>query len=405
MRQAALLGNPNTKRTVYLERAAAEAGISFHLMDWRNWKTELPWTEGFLKIDPPLWESCSLEELEGLTGDYLECLETLSQRAKEQEIEFLNHPTAIAALLDKRECKNRLREAGLSVTEELTGGDAPGGAGTAGRPSAGADRNPKKRRPKEALHREKRYSEGAAAEFFKEENELKRGKWSVEGLMAAMREERISQVFIKPVRGSGAAGVSAFRWQPSLGRMVLYTCAMRSPEYGLINTKRLRHFTDKEEILPLLDRLLAMDCIVERWYAKAEYQGFSYDLRAVVQDGRMDFILARLSKGPITNLHLNNHPLEAAALGLPGSVLEAVFELCEKSMECCQGLRSAGIDILLEKGSLRPRIIEMNAQGDLIYQDIYHDNKIYRHQTEMIKNWMEGGRCSPEQVPVNGSFK
>lgn len=56
--------------------------------------------------------------------------------------------------------------------------------------------------------------------------------------------------------------------------------------------------------------------MVERWYAKAEYAGFSYDLRAVLQDGRLDFLLGRLSKGPITNLHLNNHPLPADRPGL-----------------------------------------------------------------------------------------
>ena len=57
-------------------------------------------------------------------------------------------------------------------------------------------------------------------------------------------------------------------------------------------------------------------------------------------------------------------------------------------MDCFPGLRSAGIDILLEKGSLRPRIIEMNAQGDLIYQDIYHENVIYSQQVRMIKKWL-----------------
>ena len=58
-------------------------------------------------------------------------------------------------------------------------------------------------------------------------------------------------------------------------------------------------------------------------------------------------------------------------------------------MKVYPGLRSAGIDILLEKGHMRPRIIEMNAQGDLIYQDIYHENVIYSHQARMIKNWLQ----------------
>ncbi len=158
-----------------------------------------------------------------------------------------------------------------------------------------------------------------------------------------------------------------------------------------MNTKQLQRFTDSRQVLSMLEKLLRLGCIVERWYAKADYQGYSYDLRAVVQDGRMDFCLARLSKGPITNLHLNNRPLELDALGLSHIVMEEIQDLCQRSMKLFPGLRSAGIDILLERGSLKPRIIEMNAQGDLIYQDIYGKNVIYRRQAEMMR-----AACSEE---------
>ena len=121
-----------------------------------------------------------------------------------------------------------------------------------------------------------------------------------------------------------------------------------------------------------------------------EGQGFSYDLRAVMQEGKMDFLLARLSKGPITNLHLNNRPLQIEDLRLPESVVCNMISVCQEAMACFEGLRCAGIDILLEKGSLNPRIIEMNGQGDLIYQDIYHENVIYRHQAEIMANWLYG---------------
>lgn len=340
MRQAALLGTPGTKRTVYLERAALEAGIAFRIFDWKDWGV---WRKGFedseffLKIDPPVWESCSLNELNRLTEEYLKCLEELIKQAP--NMEFLNEPGVIGALLDKRACKDRLLAEGLSVTETLSG----------------------------------------------------QSPLSAEELLDGMRGQRMNQVFIKPLRGSGAAGVSAFRWQPDQNRMALYTCALQTAELGLINTKRLRRFSDAKEIIPLLNHILALGCIVERWYAKGEYRGCSYDLRVVMQDGEPDFILARLSKGPVTNLHLNNHPLEVKELGLPAAVLDSVVELCRKSMECYPGLRSAGLDVLLEKGSMKPRIIEMNAQGDLIYQDIYHENKIYQHQAQMIKTWLSQG--------------
>ena len=258
--------------------------------------------------------------------------------------EYFNHPSAIAELLDKRVCKKKLKQNGLPVTESLEAAE------------------------EEAPNR-----------------------LSVETLLEMMERRGIHQVFIKPVNGSGAAGVSAFRWQPRTGRMMLYTCSLEQEGIGLVNTKRLRCFSKPGETVSLLNRLLSLDCIVERWYAKEEYEGYSYDLRAVVQENEVDFLLARLSKGPITNLHLNNHPMEAGMLGLPAPVLDSVEEICRKAMGCFTGLRSAGIDILLEKGSLKPRIIEMNAQGDLIYQDIYHQNIIYGHQAEIMKQWISGG--------------
>ena len=395
MRQAVLLGSPGTKRTIYLEKGAEAEGISFRLLDWKEFpfrSADSPasplrkdlvlkndfrddtaladpfWNETarenvFLKIDPPLWESCCLDELNILARDYEKKLQWLAELGKKRQITFLNKPEDILALLDKRACKRRLAEAGIPVTEELDG------IGRAVFPMA------------ETL-------DGVGQAVLPVAETLD-GVGRADLLLDSMERRRIFQVFIKPVCGSGAAGAAAFRWQPRSGRMILYTCAMENPETGrLVNTKRLRRFTDRKQVLSMIGRLLELGCIVERWYAKAEHNGFSYDLRAVVQDGRMDFILARLSSGPITNLHLNNHPLKGNELGLPCHVMEDVEQLCIRAAGCYPELRSVGIDVLLEKGSLRPRIIELNGQGDLIYQDIYDQNRIYLHQAEMMKEWL-----------------
>ena len=395
MRQAVLLGSPGTKRTIYLEKGAEAEGISFRLLDWKEFPfrsadspasplrkdlvlkndfrddtaladpfwNETAWENVFLKIDPPLWESCCLDELNILAQDYEKKLQWLAELGKKRQITFLNKPEDILALLDKRACKRRLAEAGIPVTEELDG------IGRAVFPVA------------ETLD-----SVGQAVLPVAETLD---GVGRADLLLDSMERRRIFQVFIKPVCGSGAAGAAAFRWQPRSGRMILYTCAMEHPETGrLVNTKRLRRFTDRKQVLSMIGRLLELGCIVERWYAKAEHNGLSYDLRAVVQDGRMDFILARLSSGPITNLHLNNHPLKGNELGLPCHVMEDVEQLCIRAAGCYPELRSVGIDVLLEKGSLRPRIIELNGQGDLIYQDIYDQNRIYLHQAEMMKEWL-----------------
>ncbi len=422
MRQAVLLGSPGTKRTIYLEKGVEAAGISVRLLDWKEfpfgsgalqespvrstdsqeslvrstveWENvflnEVTWEDVFLKIDPPLWESCCLDELNILAQDYEKKLQWLAELGKNRQITFLNRPEDIRALLDKRACKRRLAEAGIPVTEELDGiGRTVPAAGTlddVGRAVLPAA---------ETLDGVEQAVLPAAETLDGVEQAVLPAAETLDAveraelLLDSMKHHRIYQVFIKPVCGSGAAGAAAFRWQPRSGRMILYTCAMEHPETGrLVNTKRLRRFTDRKQVLSMIGRLLKLDCIVERWYAKAEHSGFSYDLRAVVQDGRMDFILARLSSGPITNLHLNNYPLKGEELGLPCHVMEDVEQLCIRAAKCYPGLRSAGIDVLLEKGSLRPRIIELNGQGDLIYQDIYDQNRIYLHQAEMMKEWL-----------------
>ncbi len=347
MRQVLLLGSPGTKRTVYLTRETEEAGVPLKLLDWNRFREEIhegradrlfEGRQTFLKIDPPLWDSCRLDRLEELAGEYEKELDALCCLGKRQGITFLNHPRSIRELLNKRTCKDRLRKAGVPVTKAL-------------------------------------------------EEEIHNG----EQLLEVMERESVPQVFLKPVKGSGAAGAAAFRYRKRTGQMALYTCGAEDPDTGcLVNTRRLRQFTDRRQVFSLLDRLLAVDCVAERWYAKAEHRGFSYDLRAVIQEGKVDVILARLSKGPITNLHLNNHPLPVQDLDLPPGVLGQVEALCERAAGQFQGLKSAGIDILLEKNTLRPRVIEMNGQGDLIYQDIYGENIIYRRQAEMMKEWLYG---------------
>ena len=161
------------------------------------------------------------------------------------------------------------------------------------------------------------------------------------------------------------------------------SCCVRGDE--LVNTKTIYRLEGKEEIRQLLRAVLSLGAIVERWHPKASYRGKSYDLRVVWQFGAISFIVARQSSGPITNLHLNNSPLSWRELGLSDSLLAETSQLCGEAMKLFPGLSMAGIDILLEKGGKQPRIIEINGQGDLIYQDIFHENTIYKRQIKELR--------------------
>ena len=86
MRQVILLGTPGTKRTVYLEKAARSLNVPIKLLDWKegDWRQLLAHRqtggpgEMLLKIDPPVWDSCCLEDLDRLARSYEKDLKRLS---------------------------------------------------------------------------------------------------------------------------------------------------------------------------------------------------------------------------------------------------------------------------------------------------------------------------------------
>lgn len=323
MRKLILVGCEGTKRTDYFLKAAKELGIS---VDFENIFTCNPdkLTDAIVKIDPYVYQDSELDKMEYLLDRYTNLLQGF---AANDRLEFLNHPLGILEVLHKVKCKEKLMKNAISTTKMIN---------FATRSNA---------------------------------NELKQ-------LMISQREYA---VFIKPIRSSGAVGIVAYRYIPKINREVLYTSAYLDGE-ELINTKKLYHIEDHEQIHKLLEKILSMEHMVERWYSKADYRGKKYDLRVVWQFGKIDFVVARQSKGPITNLHLNNQALPIDKLNLSSEKWEEISALCDKAMKLFPTLKSAGIDIMLEKGSLRPMIIEINGQGDLLYQDIFQDNCIYKNQ-------------------------
>ena len=117
--QAVLLGSPETKRTIYLKKAADQEDLPLLFLDWENWRETRPEGPVYLKIDPPKWESSSLGELRKLTEAYRQELSEAEGIWKGQGAKFLNTPRAICSLLDKRGCKETLVKAGVPVTEIL----------------------------------------------------------------------------------------------------------------------------------------------------------------------------------------------------------------------------------------------------------------------------------------------
>lgn len=318
-----LIGTKDSRRTEYFKKAADDCHAEMELVEWDE-VADKDFGGAVVKFDPPSYTISNLYEMNGQVALYCSRLHELEQEG----CTFLNMPADVEMVLDKRRCKQRLAENGIAVTQPFT----------------------------ETV-------------------------CTVEQLKEVMEKHRAFSVFIKPVLCSGAAGVVAYRSFPGKGKEIAYTsCRLFQGE--LVNTKTLYRMEKQEEIHLLLQAVLSLGVIVERWHPKASFLGRSYDFRVVWQFGKIRFMVARLSKGPITNLHLNNSPLDWKKLNLPEHTLEEINQLCDRAMKLFPGLSVAGIDILLEKGTLRPKIIEINGQGDLIYQDIFYDNIIYKQQAE-----------------------
>lgn len=324
-----LIGEEGSKRTDYMKKAAASLDTGLEVIGWDALLKgiDLRLFEGAaVKIDPPSFQTAHLLDMQKHLEEYRDVLQRLAQA----ECRFLNPPGSIWQLLDKRETKLLMQGRGIPVTQ-----------------------------------------------MFSEDIR------TAEQLLERMERKHCYSVFVKPRYFSGAAGVAAFRIHPVSGKMRLYT-SCRTEGKQLVNTKKLFALNDRREILPLLNQLLLLDCVVERWHPKADFQKKSFDLRIVFQFGHVAHVVVRQSKGPITNLHLNNQALDLQALGLEEKIWKEIVGVCEQAVSFFPNLSMAGIDILLERETLRPLIIEMNGQGDLIYQDIYGENRIYREQVREL---------------------
>ncbi len=331
-----LFGEKNSKRTTYFCKAAQEHNLTVTLLSHENWKkAELQ--GGFIKIDPPSYNTYDILSIKQSFSNYKTQLLQIEQAANERGIPFLNTPSAIIHALDKNSCKYALMKQHLPVTRLLC-------------------------------------------------SHLN----SMEQLIDLMRKMHIYSVFLKPVHGSGAGGIIALSMNPNTEKLSAYT-AMHSVEGGLFQSKRIRKLTDYRDAAILVNTLCSLDVMVEQWHPKAQIDRNYFDFRVLWQFGSIDHIVVRASSMPMTNLHLNNCAIpfdklfESGLLGKKETFLNSLNDLCFKAINNLDGLNIAGFDIMLDKKTLLPRIIEVNGQGDLLYSDIYDKNEIYGKQAEYIR--------------------
>jgi hypothetical protein len=208
--------------------------------------------------------------------------------------------------------------------------------------------------------------------------------FSYEQLRALLHDTNTSRVFVKLRYSSSASGVIAF--QIARRRCLAVTSLEMVEDAGrvrLFNSLRVRRYDREPSIARLIDALGPNGLHVERWIPKATWQRHAIDLRVVVIARQPRHTVVRMSRGPLTNLHLGNRRGDLEAL--QGDVLPATWQAMHASLSEAAALFPTshyfGADVLFTPDFKRHAILELNAFGDLLPGVL--DEEHYTYEAEV----------------------
>ncbi len=192
---------------------------------------------------------------------------------------------------------------------------------------------------------------------------------SYEELLEKMDEKGLNRAFIKLSNGSSASGVVAYR-RTGTKEMAVTTSEMvrNGDSLKFYNSKRMQVYTETTDIRDLVNFICSNKAHAEEWLPKAGIKNHLFDLRVVVIDGKAGHIVTRLSRNPMTNLHLSNKRgrFEDVLKILGSDKWASALKTCEKAISCFPKSFYAGVDLLITAGFRDHAVIEMNAFGDLL---------------------------------------
>ena len=188
-------------------------------------------------------------------------------------------------------------------------------------------------------------------------------------LIECMLAARMPRIFLKLASGSSGSGVVAFAM--SGGRQQATTTVEMETidgELCLFNSRKIRTYTDPEDIRRLIDALCFHNAYAEQWIPKAGIAGKTFDLRIVTLAGEPRFFVVRMSKHPITNLHLLNARGDIGAVRerLGPARWEEMLDTCRRVAALFPKCLYVAIDMLIRSDWKAHAVLEVNAFGDLL---------------------------------------
>ncbi|GLX93153.1 STM4014 family protein [Herbidospora sp. NBRC 101105] len=312
-----VIGTPGDRRTDLFGAAALAHGLGeITVVPWTEVLTGAPLTfSGLVRVDSP-GESAEADALLRGAGDptrvgggatwYTRFMDGV-RRVAGAGGELLANVDEIATMFDKRRCHTLLASAGLPV---------PGGV---------------------TVHS---YGE----------------------LREQMRARAWPRVFVKPAHGSSASGVIAFETSGARLR------AVTSATEDLRNSLAVRTYTDESTVARIVDTLAPDGLHVERWFPKASVAEGRFDLRVVTVAGRPTHAVARVSRVPMTNLHLGGRrgDLGEIRARLGGDRWDEAMDVCARTAACFPGSLTTGVDLMIGADWRSMAVAEVNAFGDLL---------------------------------------
>jgi hypothetical protein len=194
---------------------------------------------------------------------------------------------------------------------------------------------------------------------------------SYDDLLGWMRMRNWQSAFVKLQTGSSGSGIIAIRFH---GRDVAAYTTVEidgTDEDGfpkLYNTRRIRRLSSHIDVAAVVNALAPHGLHVERWLPKATFDGMGFDLRVVVIDGKACHVVPRLSKSPMTNLHLLNRRGDPDAIRkhIGEAAWTAILTVAEAALKAFSNTLYAGVDVLIGPRLVKPVVLEVNAFGDLL---------------------------------------
>ena len=215
-------------------------------------------------------------------------------------------------------------------------------------------------------------------------------------LRAEMRRRGWNRVYVKVSCSSSASCLAVFSLAPE---RLMTTVELDGD--AMFNSLRVQRVDDADRVERVLGFLLREGAQIERAEPKARLEGPDHegrafmDCRILAVAGEPAFTVVRLSRHPITNLHLGGFrgDLDTFHRRVPPHVLEAAHESC-RVIAREHGCLHVGVDVLFTPRFDGHRVIEANAFGDLLPNLTREGSSVYEWEIRHTAKWI-ADRPSP----------